>query len=89
MPINTTAINYHHDKITNLKDWPILNFIPSELLLNTKKVCVFDGTGNKAIFILRNGDTYTLGFNSYDCLGISDENKLKLKKIDTPSGAYL
>ena len=83
---NTLYHPYLYKNMTELKDWPILKFVPTELSANIKKVCVFSGSANKAIFILTNGDTYTLGFNTYECLGTSDENKLRPKKIESLCG---
>ena len=46
-------------------------------------VNLFGGSVNEALIILGNGHIYALGFNGYDCLGISDEKKLEPKKIET------
>ncbi|XP_076633725.1 RCC1 and BTB domain-containing protein 1-like isoform X1 [Colletes latitarsis] len=58
----------------NVRNWPILSFLDPSFTLNVRMVAVFGTFGNEALIVTKDKMVYAVGYNSYGCLGISDNH---------------
>ncbi|XP_029168900.1 RCC1 and BTB domain-containing protein 1-like [Nylanderia fulva] len=63
------------------RNWPILNLLDLEFIMQIRMVVVYVGDGNKALIVTKNKKVYTLDYNKDDHLNIKTPYPRQLEEL--------